>query len=77
LEGGWRACRNGGWEWEFGGVWKMEVHIEALLELIFCPKPPSFGVEARIEAPLELLLIKLVVLRLSTIFINRRERYPD
>jgi hypothetical protein len=33
--GGWRASRNGGWEWEFGGVWKMEVKIEALLELVF------------------------------------------
>jgi hypothetical protein len=29
----------------------MEVHIEALLELISCPKPPNFGVEAYIEAP--------------------------
>jgi hypothetical protein len=27
--GEWRASRNGGWEWEFGGVWKMKVHIEA------------------------------------------------
>jgi hypothetical protein len=24
----------------------MEIHIEALLELGFCPKPPNFGVEA-------------------------------
>jgi hypothetical protein len=29
----------------------MEGHLEALLELIFCPKPPNFGVEAHIEAP--------------------------
>jgi hypothetical protein len=28
----------------------MEVHIEALLELVFFPKPPNFGVEAHIEA---------------------------
>jgi hypothetical protein len=33
----------------------MEVHIEPLLELVFCPKPPNFEVEAHIEAPLELL----------------------
>jgi hypothetical protein len=48
--GKWRASRNGGWEWEFGGVWKMEVYIEALLELVFCPKPPNFGVEVHMEA---------------------------
>jgi hypothetical protein len=29
----------------------MKVHIEASLELVFCPKPPNFGVEAHIEAP--------------------------
>jgi hypothetical protein len=51
LEGEWRVSRNGGWEWEFGGVWKMKVHIEVPLELVFCPKPPNFGVEAHIEAP--------------------------
>jgi hypothetical protein len=37
LRGGWRASRNGGWEWEFGGVWKIEVHMKALLELVFPP----------------------------------------
>jgi hypothetical protein len=35
--GGWRVSRNGGWEWEFGRVWKMEVHIEIPLELVFSP----------------------------------------
>jgi hypothetical protein len=54
LEGKWRASKNGGWEWEFVGVWKMEVHIEALLELFF-PKPLNFGVEARLEAPTEVV----------------------
>jgi hypothetical protein len=49
--GEWRASRNGGWEWEFGGVWKMKAHIEVPLELVFCPKPPNFGVEAHIEVP--------------------------
>jgi hypothetical protein len=29
----------------------MEVHLEVLLELIFCTQPPNFGVEAHIEAP--------------------------
>jgi hypothetical protein len=29
----------------------MEVHLEALLELIFYTKPLNFGVEDRIEAP--------------------------
>jgi hypothetical protein len=29
----------------------MKVHIEVPLELVFCPKPPNFGVEAHIEAP--------------------------
>jgi hypothetical protein len=49
--GKWRASKNGGWEKEFGGACKMEVHLEALLELIFCTQPPNFGVEARMEAP--------------------------
>jgi hypothetical protein len=29
----------------------MEVHIKALLELAFPPKPPKFGVKAHIESP--------------------------
>jgi hypothetical protein len=29
----------------------MEVHLKALLELIFYTKPPNFGVEALMEAP--------------------------
>jgi hypothetical protein len=33
--GKWRAFKNGGWEGKFGGVWKIEVHIEALMELFF------------------------------------------
>jgi hypothetical protein len=33
--GEWRASGNGGWEREFGGVRKMKVHIEVLLELFF------------------------------------------
>jgi hypothetical protein len=33
--GEWRASRNGGWEGGFGGTCKMEVHLEAVLELFF------------------------------------------
>jgi hypothetical protein len=55
LEGEWRTSRIGGWEWEFGGVWKIKVHIEVPLELVFSLKPPNFGEEAHIEAPMELL----------------------
>jgi hypothetical protein len=33
--GKWRASKNGGWEGEFGGECKMEVYLEALLELGF------------------------------------------
>jgi hypothetical protein len=29
----------------------MEGHLEALLEMDFCTKPPNFGVEANMEAP--------------------------
>jgi hypothetical protein len=29
----------------------MEGHLEALLEMNFCTKPPNFGVEAHMEAP--------------------------
>jgi hypothetical protein len=29
----------------------MEACLEALLEMIFCTKPPNFGVEAHMEAP--------------------------
>jgi hypothetical protein len=29
----------------------MEGHLETLLEMDFCTKPPNFGVEARMEAP--------------------------
>jgi hypothetical protein len=29
----------------------MEGHLEALLEMDFCIKPPNFGVEAHMEAP--------------------------
>jgi hypothetical protein len=29
----------------------MEGHLEALLEMDFCTKPPNFGVEAHMEAP--------------------------
>jgi hypothetical protein len=29
----------------------MEACLEALLEMVFCTKPPNFGVEARMEAP--------------------------
>jgi hypothetical protein len=35
----------------------MKVHIEVPLELVFCPKPPNFGVEAHIEAPTGVALI--------------------
>jgi hypothetical protein len=38
-------------EGEFGGASKMEGHLEALLELIFCTQPPNFEVEAHMEAP--------------------------
>jgi hypothetical protein len=33
----------------------MKGHLEALLEMDFCTKPPNFGVEAHMEAPLEML----------------------
>jgi hypothetical protein len=56
LEGEWRASKNGGWEGEFGGVWKIEVCLEALLELGFSTKPPNFGVEAHMEAPTRVAL---------------------
>jgi hypothetical protein len=29
----------------------MEGHLEALLEMDFCTKPPNFGVETHMEAP--------------------------
>jgi hypothetical protein len=29
----------------------MEGHLEVLLEMDFCTKPPNFGVEAHMEAP--------------------------
>jgi hypothetical protein len=29
----------------------MEGHLEALLEMDFCTKPPNFGAEAHMEAP--------------------------
>jgi hypothetical protein len=29
----------------------MEGHLETLLEMDFCTKPPNFGVEAHMEAP--------------------------
>jgi hypothetical protein len=49
-------------EWRVrGGIWrvcKMEACLEALLEMDFCTKPPNFGVEAHMEAPLEMLLVK-------------------
>jgi hypothetical protein len=38
-------------EGRFGGASKMEGHLEALLEMDFCTKPPNFGVEAHMEAP--------------------------
>jgi hypothetical protein len=36
---------------EFGGTCKMKVHLEVLLELIFCTQRPNFEVEVHIEAP--------------------------
>jgi hypothetical protein len=42
-------------EGRFGGTSKMKGHLEALLEMDFCTKPPN-GVEAHMEAPLEMLL---------------------
>jgi hypothetical protein len=32
--------------------------FRGLLEMDFCTKPPNFGVEAHMEAPLEMLLVK-------------------
>jgi hypothetical protein len=29
----------------------MEGHLEVLLEMDFCTKPPNFGVEAHMETP--------------------------
>jgi hypothetical protein len=37
----------------------MEVHLEVLLKLIFCTQPPNFGVEAHIEAPTGVALMRL------------------
>jgi hypothetical protein len=37
----------------------MEGHLEALLEMDFCTKPPNFGVEAHMEAPAGDALSKL------------------
>jgi hypothetical protein len=51
LEGEYRASNNGGLEGRFGGASKMEGHLEALLEMDFCTKPPNFRVEAHMEAP--------------------------
>jgi hypothetical protein len=56
----WRPSRNGGWEGGFGGVLKMQVHIETLLELFFFIKPPNFGVEAHIEAIVGVALNQVV-----------------
>jgi hypothetical protein len=39
----------------------MEIHLEVLLELIFCTQPPNFEVEAHIEAPTGVSLSHLVV----------------
>jgi hypothetical protein len=36
------GLKNGEWEGEKGGACKMEVCLEALLELDFCTKPPNF-----------------------------------
>jgi hypothetical protein len=45
------GLRMKGGKGQFGGTCKMEVCLEALLELCFWTKPPNFGVEAHIEAP--------------------------
>jgi hypothetical protein len=39
------------WRGNLEGHAKMEVHLEALLELCFCTKPLKFGVEAHMKAP--------------------------
>jgi hypothetical protein len=57
--GEWRASSNGGLEWEFGGVCKMDVHLEVLLELHLFTKPPNFGVETHMEALTGVALINM------------------
>jgi hypothetical protein len=42
----------------------METYLEVLLELVFCTKPPNFGVEAYMEVPTGVAL-KSVKLRQS------------
>jgi hypothetical protein len=51
LEGGVEGLQEWRLGGEFGGTCKIEVHLEALLELCFYTKPPKFGVEAHMEAP--------------------------
>jgi hypothetical protein len=40
--GEWRASSNGGLDVEFGGICKMEVHLEVLLELHFFHQTSKF-----------------------------------
>jgi hypothetical protein len=40
----------------------MEGHLEALLEIDFCTKPPNFGVEAHMEAPTGDALTRIALL---------------
>jgi hypothetical protein len=44
----------------------MEGHLEALLEMDFCTKPPNFGVETHMEAPTGDALTHLMALILSS-----------
>jgi hypothetical protein len=59
----------------------MEGHLEALLEMDFCTKPPNFGVEAHMEAPAGDALIgykqtlSLFFLRKSLLFYDTNKHY--
>jgi hypothetical protein len=53
----------------------MEVHLEALLELIFCTQPPNFEVEAHIEAPTGVALTHVYeTLRMRSIGFLRQDK---
>jgi hypothetical protein len=51
----------------------MEVHIKALLELAFPPKPPKFGVKAHIEAPTRVATLHVSIERDVVRASTRRE----
>jgi hypothetical protein len=50
----------------------MEGHLEALLEMDFCTKPPNFGVEAHMEAPAGDALRQLAIHHRTTSSTSKR-----